>query len=276
MKRSTADGGGGGPRPQAPAAGQALDILTLLASRPGPVAAAAVARELGLPRSTTYHLLGVLVQRGYVMHLAETRRYGLGVSAHRLGTAYARQQPLSRVGRVLVAEFVDRIRLSAHLAVLSGREVVYLVEERAAGAPALVSGVDVRLPAQSTASGRAMLAALPRAQLRALYPGPAAFSPRSDEPRPIRGYSQLRRVLDETRNRGYAVEDGDVTDGLASVAVPVLDHAGWPIAALAATFPRERLPESEWGALAQRAEAVARELARRIEGRARGRKSGQD
>ena len=64
---------------------------------------------------------------------------------------------------------------NAHLAVLHGRDVLYVVEERAAGRPPLVTDVGVRLPAHLTASGLAMLAALPPAQVRALFPSRAAF-----------------------------------------------------------------------------------------------------
>ena len=53
---------------------------------------------------------------------------------------------------------------------LHGRDVLYVVEERAPGRPPLVTDVGVRLPAHLTASGRAILAALPAAQVRALYP----------------------------------------------------------------------------------------------------------
>ena len=83
----------------APAAGHALDVLALIARRGEPVPAAAIARDLGLPRSSVYHLLGVLVDRGYVRHLPEERRYGLGLAAYELGSAYQRQAPLERMAR---------------------------------------------------------------------------------------------------------------------------------------------------------------------------------
>ncbi|HEY0637005.1 MAG TPA: IclR family transcriptional regulator C-terminal domain-containing protein, partial [Pseudonocardiaceae bacterium] len=41
------------------------------------------------------------------------------------------------------------------------------------------------------------------------------------------------------RRRGWAVEDGHVTPGFASVAAPVLDHGGRPTAAVGVTFPHE-------------------------------------
>ena len=68
-----------------PAATSALDVLELLARHAAPLPAAAIARDLGLPRSTTYHLLSALRERGYVAHLEDERRWGLGVAAFALG-----------------------------------------------------------------------------------------------------------------------------------------------------------------------------------------------
>ncbi|HZI98740.1 MAG TPA: helix-turn-helix domain-containing protein, partial [Actinomycetales bacterium] len=68
-----------------PAAEQVLALLRRMAAQPGPASAAALARDLGIPRSTTYHLLAVLVREGFVVHLPEERRYALGVSAFDLG-----------------------------------------------------------------------------------------------------------------------------------------------------------------------------------------------
>ena len=117
-------------------------------------------------------------ERGFVVHLPEERRYGLGIAAFELSSGFSRQQPLARLGRPLVAVLVDRLGESGHLAVLHGRDVLYLVEERAPRRPSLVTDVGVRLPAHLTATGRAMLAELPPAQLRALYPDRAAFATR--------------------------------------------------------------------------------------------------
>ena len=64
-----------------PAARQVLAILRYLSRQPRPVPASAIARDLGLPRSTAYHLLRELIDAGFVVHLADDRRYGLGVRA---------------------------------------------------------------------------------------------------------------------------------------------------------------------------------------------------
>jgi DNA-binding IclR family transcriptional regulator len=217
-----------------PAARSTLAVLTFLASRPGPVRAATIARELALPRSTTYHLLDELQDAGFVVHLPEERAYGLGVAAFEVGSAFLRHDPLERLARPLLARLVAEARQTAQLGILHGAETVYLLKEQPHAPLTIVTDVGVRLPAHLTASGRAMLAHLPPAHVRALFPSPSAFLTRTGRgPTSLR---ELREVLRAERRRGFADEDGEVTPGHASVAAAAFDHGGRPTAAIAITF----------------------------------------
>ncbi|CCH76622.1 Transcriptional regulator, IclR family protein [Nostocoides japonicum T1-X7] len=249
----------------APAAGHALDVLTLLARHSTPLPAGAIARSLGLPRSSTYHLLTVLCDRGYVVHLPAERRYGLGVAAYELGSAYQRQTGLARLARDVLDRLVDTARHNAHLATLHGRDVLYVIEQRAPGRPTLVTDVGVRLPATLTATGLSMLAALPAAQVRALFPSREALVQRDG--RGPASTSELRSQLQQVRQRGYAVEDGLITPGLRSVAQAVLDHTGHPVAAVAVTYAETDAPEDGDSQLVAAVDKAARELSRRVAGR---------
>lgn len=247
-----------------PAAAQALDVLSLLARHTQPLPAGSIARELGLPRSSTYHLLSVLRDHGFVTHLVEERRYGLGVAAYELGSAYQRQAPLQRIARPLLQRLVDETTHNAHLAVLHGRDVLYVIEERAPGRPLLVTDVGVRLPATLTASGLAMLAALPPAQVRALFPHRESLVQRDG--RGATSPSQLRRELAAVRQRGYAVEDSSVSEGLSSVGRAVLDHTGHPVAGVAVTYPTTVVDEPERDRIVAAVTRVAGTLSTRIGG----------
>ena len=217
-----------------PAARQALAILSVLAARPGPVSAAVLAREVGLPRSTTYHLLAELQAADFVVHLPEDRAYGLGVAAFEIGSAYLRHDPLERLARPVLARLVAQTHQTAQLGILQGNETVYLLKEQPQTPLTLITDVGVRLPAHLTASGRAMLAHLPAAQVRALYPTPAAFVSRTGEgPRSLR---ELRELIRREQRQGYAEENGQVSRGFASVAATVFDHGGRPVASIAVTF----------------------------------------
>jgi DNA-binding IclR family transcriptional regulator len=203
-----------------------------------------------------------MIEQGFVTHIAEERRYCLGVAAFEVGIGYARQAPLQRIAHRPLATLVDRIGHSAHLAVPHGRDVLYVLEERAPGRAPLVTDVGVRLPAHLTASGRAILAALPASQVRALYPDRTAFVDRHG--RGPQSLGALRAVLSETRRRGYATEDGEVTPGFASVAAAVLDPNGTPLGGVATTY--ETREEVDLPALVDAVSATAHALSRRIGG----------
>jgi DNA-binding IclR family transcriptional regulator len=206
----------------APAATHALKVLRLLARHAAPLPAATIAQQLGLPRS--------------------------------------RQEGLRWIAQTVLKRLVSATTHNAHLAVLHGRDVLYVIEERAPNRPDLVTDVGVRLPAHLTASGLAMLAALPEPQLDALFPHRSALTRRHDAgPTSL---TQLRRLLEAARENGYAVEDGYVTPGLASVATAVLDHARQPIAAVAVTFPAG----GDAPALAAHTQRAAKQIATRIRG----------
>jgi DNA-binding IclR family transcriptional regulator len=247
-----------------PALRRGLTVLRLLAGRAGPVTAAYVSRELGLPRSTTYHLLTELAEAGFVTHLPEERRYGLGLAAFELGSAYLRHDPLERLARPVLQALITRTGHVAQLGVLHGREALYLLREQPPRHATVVTDVGVRLPAHLPASGRAMLGALPAAQVRALFPAKSSFVDRTG--RGPRDLPHLRRLLADARRRGWTVEDGYVTASFASVAAPVLDHSGHPIAAISTTFRHECEPEcgQTWPELAAETRRAAAELGTRL------------
>lgn len=247
---------------QVPAATRTLKVLRFLAAQPDPVPLERLANALDLPRSTAYHLVNAMIEQGFVTHIAEERRYCLGVAAFEVGIGYARQAPLQRIAHRPLAALVDAIGQSAHLAVPHGRDVLYVLEERAPGRAPLVTDVGVRLPAHLTASGRAIMAALPANQVRALYPDRSAFVDRHGRgPQSLRA---LRSVLSETRQRGYATEDGEVTPGFASVAAAVLDHNGTPQGGIATTYESREKIDLE--ALVHAVSATARAVSQRIGG----------
>ncbi len=241
---------------RAPALGSGLEVLRLLATT-GPQPAATVARRLGLPRSSTYHLLGVLTAAGFVSHYPEEQAYGLGVAAFEIGTAYLRQERLERLGRPVLARVVSATRATAQLGILLGNDVLYLLKREPARPLPLITDVGVRLPAHLTASGRALLARLPAKELDAIYPPRAPLADRTGHgPTTV---AALRRVLNRELADGVSVEQGHVTIGIASMAAAAVDRTGRPIAAVAVSVPSRVLTEQR-DALASAVTRAAAEL----------------
>ena len=251
--------------PAIPAARHTLAILRYLASRSGPVRASTLARDLKLPRSSAYQLIAVMMDEGFVVHYPEDRTYALSGLVSELGSSALRAERLGRLARPLLERLVSASSLPvvAHLAVLTGSDVMYAGKVQGVRAPTTVSSTGVRLPAHLTATGRAILARLAHSQVRALYPSRDRLTRRAEAgPATL---PELDRILDETRERGWAIENGDVTDEYASVAASAVDRNSYPVAAIGLTFRRETGPD--WDQLGIAVVAAADALTERLAGR---------
>ena len=250
-----------------PAARQTLKIVKYLASHGGPVRASTIARDLGLPRSTTYHLLRVLQDEGFLLHSPETQAYALSPLLGELGSSVGSSEDLARLAQPVLSRLVAETRLPvvAHLGLLHHGDVVYASKVAAARAPAVVTSIGVRLPAHLTATGRAMLAALPSAQVDAIYRDATALVTRTGAGPTTR--HALEKLLAESVDRGWAIEDGDITLDYASVAAAVRDHNGYPAAAIGLTFRGSSVDEREWTLLGRATRSAAEALSRRLGGR---------
>ena len=143
---------------QVPAATRALRVLRFLASQPDPVPARPDHASVRAAALTAYHLLRAMIEEGFVVHLAEEHRYGLGVAAFEVGQrlqpagAAPADQPADCSPTWWTAPARPRTSRCCTAATCS-------TSWRSArpGRPPLVTDVGVRLPAHLTASGRAIL-----------------------------------------------------------------------------------------------------------------------
>ncbi|WP_051297851.1 IclR family transcriptional regulator [Brevibacterium album] len=218
---------------EVPALRRGVAILRHLSGSNRPVSAGALVRTLGLPRSTVYDLLGVLEELGMVYHADSG--YVLGAGVQELSASYLRTNPLQRLAAPLVRSLAEQTGATAQLAVLRGWETVYLLKEQAVESVAVITASGITMPGYLTATGRAIMAHLPKRDLLAILQGETTFVNRTGLG--PRTYSQLSAELSLTRRRGWAEETGEITPGVRTVAAPVLDVMERPIAALGVSMP---------------------------------------
>lgn len=254
-----------------PAVGRALDVLTYLAAHTRAVPAAAIARDLEIPRSSLYHLLTVLTQRGFVTYLPEARGYTLGAAAYHLTSAWSQHEELERLARPVMRGIASRCHITAHLGILRGPNTLYLLKESPAATsaasaetePELVTAVGVLLPAHLTANGRAILAHLGESNVRAIYSRPGDFVSRTG--RGPRGIEELLGALAVDRQRGWSEENELVNAGLRSAGAVIFDLHGLPIAALSCTW-RSRVAMRDPAPIVATLREGSAEITRRLHG----------
>lgn len=249
-----------------PAATAVLRILRHLGDQSVPTRASAIARELDLPRSTVYKLIRVLQDEGFVMHFPEERGYTLSLRAMTLVADDRNDNRLARVAIPLLRRMVRGLDVPvvAHLSVLASTDVVYRAKLESPRAPTLTTEIGVHLPAHLTATGRSMLALLPREQIRAFYPTDTSLVLRTGRGPTSR--RALRELLADARDRGWAEERGEIATGLSAIGAAIVDHHQHPVASVGITFRAEAIDRGEWANVAARVITTANAIGMRVRG----------
>ena len=212
-----------------------LDILEALAD--GETTLAGIAGRAGLSGSTTHRLLATLVERGY-SERAGPGRYRLGRHLHEIATRA--EAPLARL-RLLARQHLIELRSefdeTANLVLLDGLEVTYVDQVASKQAMRMFAEVGRRVPAYASAAGKALLAYGPSdvlvAQgLREPFPALTASTRTT--------LSSLAADLGAVRERGYAIDDEEIEEGVICLAAPVLAGV-LAVAALSISGPSFRM-----------------------------------
>ena len=221
-------------------ADRVLDVLTLLSKNMRGMTFTDICSELGWPKSSTHGLLATLQSRGFLDLNESDRRYSVGIRTWEVGQAYLGGQDLAQDALPYMQELCDDINETVQLAVLDGRENVYIGKVDAMQPLALASRVGIRLPAHVTGVGKVLLAGLAEPTLDGLFAG-AEFVKYT--PKTISSLARLKQALREVRANGFAQDGGEYTRGVYCIAVPILDEGGATVAAMSVSVPDVRLTD---------------------------------
>ena len=227
---------GGDGLPGVKSAARTVEILERLAAAPERPTLGQLARDLGIPKSSLRAILQTLQGRGWVETDATGARFGLGVRALLVGAAYVDADDVVAVTAATLDQLAATFGETVHLARLDGADIVYLAKRESRHPLRLFSAIGRRLPAFTTALGKALLAERTPAEVRAAVPDPM---PRLTA-RSITGLDQLQRELERTRARGYAVDNEENTEGIRCLAV-ALPRTDPPLDAISLSVPVVRL-----------------------------------
>jgi DNA-binding IclR family transcriptional regulator len=214
-----------------------LAVLSLLAESPHPMGLSEVGREMSLSKATTYRLLLVLDDLGYVTQDPETRKYRLGLHILSIARGLLNSMELRVAALPYMRELYERLGETVNLAVLEGHEIVLL--ERISSRFMLNSDLPPgsHLPTFCTAIGKVMLAQLPEATARDVLG--AADRVKYTE-RTVTKIDDIMRELRTVRTRGAAFNDQEYSIGVRSAAAPVFDARGL-VASVDVTVPTVRV-----------------------------------
>jgi DNA-binding IclR family transcriptional regulator len=218
---------------------RAVSILRLLAvGQEHGVRLTDIVEESGLNRPTVHRILRVLTEEGAVEQDAESRRYMIGQEVSLLGLARSARFPIRAVADPYLQYICEHAGDTVFLTIRNGFDSI-CVDRKTGNYPVKVLSIEVgaRRPLGMGVGGLVLLAFLAEDEATAII--------KANEQRLARHKLAPARLIErvrQTRSRGYAYSDVGVVPGTRAIAVPVLDAAGEPVAAISIAATTERLP----------------------------------
>lgn len=245
----------GGPGAPMQTVERALRVLERVASFPRPTSLTEIANAAALHPSTTYRLLGTLVQTGYVTRDSRTGLYRLGLKLLRISRALEEQLDIRAIALPVMERIVAQEDETVSLVIRTGTAGVVIERVQCARQIRSVTPVGSHGPLHCTAAGKILIAWLRPADVQALI----AEAPLvRHTARTITNAEALARELAKVRAQGVALDRGERFDDLIGIAAPVRNARGRVIAALSLSGPAQRLgPDRRPGLAAIMREAAA-------------------
>ncbi len=236
---------------------RALAALEILWKEGPELALGEITQRLGLNKSTARRLVLVLERHRLIEKSAGNGRYRLGLKLFEMGSSAVAHLDLGDRARPHLQRLVFETGETAHLCILDDGEVLYLEKVEPSRTVRMPSSAGRRNPAHCTAVGKVCLAFLPQDGLEDLIKA-KGLKPYTRNT--ITTPAQLKGELQLVRERGYAVDNEEIEEGLKCIGAPVRDYSGKVVAAMSIAGPAFRLTEGKIPLLAGRVAEAASEL----------------
>lgn len=239
----------------------ALDVLEQFNGNAEEIGVTELSKRLKLHKNNVFRLLATLEARGYIEQNKLTENYRLGLKCLQLGQTFIHQLGLLLQSRAILEDLAKATKESAFVAIRKGSGIIPLDFVESSNAVRVVSFLGMLLPAHCTAAGKIYL----------VFESEGGLS--QTLPERLERYTEKTTVdrktlveqMKEIGELGYAVEQGEFSDEVSAVAVPIRDYTRMLVGALAVVGPAYRLThESIRETIAPMAVQAGIELSKRL------------
>lgn len=241
---------------------RAINILDFIARQnSGEVALPELSAAMKLHKTTTHRIARVLESRGLLRRGVDSNRYRLGLHLYDLGCQALDHINIRDEARPVMTRVAFEVGETAHLALLDNAEVLYIERSEAQRSLTMGSKLGARNPVYCTALGKAILAYCLEPEVDRILSG-ARMEARTRNT--ITNVLALKRELERIRDRGFAIDDEEIEDGIRCIAAPILNASGHAIAAISISGLSSRITPDRYQLVGKTIMKAAQELSARL------------
>lgn len=241
---------------------RAINILEFISQQgTGEAGLPELSAAMGLHKTTTHRIAHALESRGLLRRGRDSNRYRLGLRLYDLGCQALDYVNICDEARPLMARVAHEVGETSHLALLDRTEVLYIERVEAQRSFSMGSKLGTRNPVYCTSLGKAILANMPETEADQIL---SSCRMEARTRNTITNVAALKRELRSIRERGYAIDNEEIEDGIRCIAAPILDGSNRAIAAVSVSGPSSRIAPARFQLIGKAMLTVARELSLRL------------
>lgn len=239
---------------------RALDVLLCFSNQTPQLNMTQISEMVGMHKSTVHRLLATLERKHFVKRDALTGIYRPGPRLLQMAYLTLEDQDIRKITIPYMRSLVEKYRETMDLAILDEGEVLFVEAIESPQRVKLAASPGQRLPAISTASGKAILAFLAEETAKEIR------KKNNYQFKPYKPLSESAFINDlaNTRTRGYSVDLEELERGIHAVGAPIFNEKGVPIASIAVAGPAFRLSRELIDTIGPELIKVAKEISREL------------
>lgn len=241
---------------------RAINILEFIGRQSsGEAALPELSAAMKLHKTTTHRIAHVLESRGLLRRGLDSNRYRLGLHLYDLGCQALDHVNIRDEARPLMMRVAYEVGETVHLALLDRAEVLYIERVEAQRSLTMGSKLGARNPAYCTALGKAILAYSAETEVDRILAG---LRMEARTRKTITNVLTLKRELERVRDRGYAIDDEEIEEGIRCIAAPILSASDRAVAAVSVSGPSSRITPERYQLIGKTMMKAAQELSTRM------------
>jgi DNA-binding IclR family transcriptional regulator len=198
-----------------------LQILSTFTTEKPALKVSDIAEINGFDQATVFRFVYTLEKLGYLVRDEETKKYRLSVKMLTLSLPARTGLAVRNAALPLMSELSKKVSETVRLAILDKLEIVNIATNEFPDRLYFRTRIGDRSPVFGTALGKVLLAYQPIETWKQLI-SQIKFIPHTEQT--IVDPELFREELLKIRQQGYAIQDGELVEGICSIAAPIFDH----------------------------------------------------
>lgn len=240
---------------------RALDILMCFSIQTPELSMTQISAKVGIHKSTVHRFLATLEQMRFVQRDPNTGVYRPGIRMLQMAYLTLEHNDLRHLAFPFLRRLCEKYRENVNLSILDDADVVYVDVIESPQRVKLAAAVGQRLPAFSTASGKAILAYLPDDTVKnILFKGMPHYTQFT-----LKTEREFLDNIHQACEKGYAFSEQEFEEGINAVAAAILDRNNRPIASISVAGPAFRLTHEKMNEIGPAVVATAADIAKELQ-----------